>query len=271
MSQDFLRRRLAGQYEVDAYGFDRELTEQVLLPLFRPLYQRYWRVRTVGIENVPETGGALVVANHSGTLPFDAIMTKVALHDEHPAHRHLRALAADVALRLPVIGPLARKSGNTLAHHDDARRLLEAGELVGVWPEGFKGIGKRYRDRYTLQRFGRGGFVEVALRAGAPIVPVAILGAEEIYPMLANASVLARILGLPYFPITLQFPALGPLGLLPLPSRWVIEFGPLIDTSGYGPDGADDPMLVFELTDQVREEIQRMLDRNLIQRRSIFL
>lgn len=270
-ARSLLRRRLAGQYEVDTYGFDRELTEQVLLPLFRPLYRRYWRVRTIGIENVPGAGGALLVANHSGTLPFDAIMTKVALHDEHPAHRHLRELAADVALRLPVIGPLTRKSGSTLAHHDDARRLLEAGELVGVWPEGFKGIGKRYRDRYKLQRFGRGGFVEVALRAGVPIVPVAIVGGEEIYPMLANASVLARILGLPYFPLTLQFPALGPLGLLPLPSRWVIEFGPLIDTGGYGPEGADDPMLVFELTDQVREEIQRMLDRNLRERRSIFL
>ncbi len=197
-------------------------------------------------------------------------MTKVALFDEHPARRHLRELAADLALRSPVIGPLARKTGNTLAHGDDATRLLDAGELVGVWPEGFKGIGKPYRDRYKLQRFGRGGFVEVALRTGKPIIPVAIIGAEEIYPMIANAKFLARLLGFPYFPITWQFPALGPLGLVPLPSKWLIDFGEPIETAGYGPEAADDPMLVFELTDRVRDTIQQMLYRNLLGRRSIF-
>jgi 1-acyl-sn-glycerol-3-phosphate acyltransferase len=255
---------------VDVYGFDRELTEQVLLPLFRPLYRSYWRVKTSGLEHVPSDSGALIVANHSGTVPFDAIMTKVALLDEHPARRHLRELAADLALRVPFFGPLARKTGNTLAHPDDAERLLAAGELVGVWPEGFKGIGKLYRDRYKLQRFGRGGFVSVALRAQVPIIPVAIVGAEETYPMIANSRVLARLLGLPYFPITWQFPLLGPLGVLPLPSQWIIEFGEPIDTSGYSREDADDPMLVFELVDRVRDTIQQMLYRNLVGRRSIF-
>jgi 1-acyl-sn-glycerol-3-phosphate acyltransferase len=266
----FLRRRLTGEYEVDLYGFDRDLTEQVLLPLARPLYQRYWRVRSVGLEHVPADSGALIVANHAGTLPFDAIMTKLALFDEHPAHRHLRELAADLALRVPIIGPLARKNGNTLAHEDDARRLLTSGELVGVWPEGFKGIGKLYRDRYKLQRFGRGGFVSVALRSQVPIIPVAIIGSEEIYPMVANVNFLARLFGFPYFPITAQFPLLGPLGLLPLPSKWIIDFGEPIDTTAYGPEAADDPMLVFELTDRVRDTIQQMLYRNLMGRRSIF-
>jgi 1-acyl-sn-glycerol-3-phosphate acyltransferase len=266
----FLRRRLTGEYDVDLYGFDRELTEQVLLPLARPLYRRYWRVRAAGMEHVPADSGALIVANHAGTLPFDAIMTKVALYDEHPAHRHLRELAADLALRVPIIGPLARKNGNTLAHEEDARRLLESGELVGVWPEGFKGIGKLYRDRYKLQRFGRGGFVSVALRSQVPIIPVAIIGAEEIYPMMANVQFLARLFGFPYFPLTAQFPLLGPLGLLPLPSKWVIDFGEPIDTTPYGPEAADDPMLVFELTDRVRDTIQQMLYRNLMGRRSIF-
>jgi len=266
----FLRRRLTGDYEVDVYGFDRELTEQVLLPLFRPLYRSYWRVRSVGLERVPSDSGALLVANHSGTLPFDAIMTKVALLDEHPAHRHLRELAADLALRVPIVGPLARKTGNTLAHADDALRLLGDGELVGVWPEGFKGIGKPYRDRYKLQRFGRGGFVEVALRAQVPIIPVAIVGAEEIYPIVANSRFLARLFGLPYFPITWQFPLLGPLGLLPLPSRWIIEFGEPIDTTAYDPDDADDPMLIFELVDRVRDTIQQMLYRNLVERGPAF-
>ncbi len=266
----FVRRRLTGDYAVDVYGFDRELTEQVLLPIFRPLYTNYWRVRAVGLGHVPADSGALVVANHSGTLPFDAIMTKIALLDEHPAHRHLRELAADLALRVPFLGPLARKTGNTLAHPDDAQRLLTDGELVGVWPEGFKGIGKLYRDRYKLQRFGRGGFVEIALRARAPIIPVAIVGAEEIYPIVAKSRFLARLFGLPYFPITWQFPLLGPLGMVPLPSQWTIEFGEPIETAGYGPEGAEDPMLIFELVDRVRDTIQQMLDRNLDDRRSVF-
>jgi 1-acyl-sn-glycerol-3-phosphate acyltransferase len=266
----FIRRRLTGDYEVDLYGFDRELTEQVLLPLARPLYRNYWRVRAAGMEHVPADSGALLVANHSGTLPFDAIMTKVALLDEHPTHRNLRELAADLALRLPVIGELARKTGNTLAHDDDAVRLLTSGDLVGVWPEGYKGIGKPFRDRYKLARFGRGGYVRVALRARVPIIPVAIIGSEETYPIVGNVRWLARLLNLPYFPITVQFPLLGPLGLLPLPSRWLIEFGTPITVTDYPPDAADDPMLVLELSDRVRDTVQHMLYRNLMGRRSVF-
>jgi 1-acyl-sn-glycerol-3-phosphate acyltransferase len=149
-------------------------------------------------------------------------------------------------------------------------RLFAAGELVGVWPEGFKGVGKPFRERYRLQRFGRGGFVSAALRAGVPIIPCSIVGAEEIYPILGNAKVLARLLGLPYFPLTPTFPWLGPLGAIPLPSKWLIEFGQPIDTTGYGAAAAEDPMLVFNLTDQVRETIQQMLYQLLLQRRSTF-
>ena len=266
----FLRRRLTGDYDVDVFGFDEELTEQVLMPLFRPLYRRWWRVETSGIERVPSEGGALLVANHSGTLPFDAVMTKLALLDEHPAHRHLRELGADLVMRTPLLGTLARKSGNTLAHENDALALLERGELVGVWPEGFKGVGKRYAQRYKLQRFGRGGFVRVALQAQVPIIPVAIIGAEETYPMIADVRPLARLLGLPYFPVTWQFPWLGPLGLVPLPSKWLIAFGTPIDTTRLGADAYKDPMLQFELADRVRDTIQQMLYRNLLGRRSMF-
>ncbi|MDP9435121.1 MAG: acyltransferase family protein [Actinomycetota bacterium] len=266
----FLRRRLTGEYEVDEFGFDPDLTDHVLLPLLRPLYSTWFRVETRGLENVPDTGGALVVANHSGTLPLDALMTTVALLDHHPAHRHLRMLGADLVFALPVLAPLARKAGNTLACNPDAERLMSSGELVGVWPEGFKGIGKPFRERYKLQRFGRGGFVSAALRTGVPIVPCSIVGAEEIYPMIGNAKTLARLLGLPYAPITPTFPLLGPLGAVPLPSKWIIEFGEPIDTASLGPAAAEDPMLVFNLTDQVRETIQSTLYSLLMQRRSIF-
>ena len=267
---EFLGRRLLGEYEVDEFGHDPDLVEHVLAPLLRPLYKHWWRVETRGLEHVPASGPALVVGNHAGTLPFDALMVALALLDEHPAHRSLRMLAADLAFDMPVVAPLARKSGNTLACSEDATRLLEAGELVGVWPEGYKGLGKPYRERYQLQRFGRGGFVQVALRTGSPIVPVAVVGSEEIYPMLANLRRVARLLGFPYFPVTPTFPALGPLGAIPLPSKWLIEFCPPIETAHLGPDALLDPMVLFDLTDQVRDTIQQTVHKNLLVRRGVF-
>lgn len=266
----FLRRRLTGEYEVDDFGYDEELTDQVLMSLLRPFYEKYFRVEVKGVENIPAEGGALIVANHSGTLPLDGLMMQVAVHDHHPQGRHLRLLAADLVFMLPVVNELARKAGHTLACAEDAERLLERGELVGVMPEGFKGIGKPFSERYKLQRFGRGGFVSTALRAGAPIVPCSIVGAEEIYPMIGNAKTLARVLGIPYFPLTPTFPWLGPLGALPLPTKWTIQFGEPIPTDGYPLEAADDPMLMFNLTDQVREQIQHSLYKLLVQRRSVF-
>jgi len=266
----FARRRVCGDYHVDDFGFDLDLTDNVLLPLLRPLYRKWFRVETIGMHHVPAEGGALVVANHSGTLPLDALMTAVGLHDQHPAGRHLRMLGADLVFRTPLLGSIARKSGQTLACNPDAERLLNSGELVGVWPEGFKGIGKNFRDRYKLQRFGRGGFVSAALRTRAPIIPCSIVGAEEIYPMIGDIKPLARLLGAPYFPVTPLFPLLGPLGMIPLPSKWCIEFGEPIHTDSYEPGAAEDPMLVFNLADQVRETIQQTLYRLLTQRRNPF-
>ncbi len=267
----FLRRRVTGEYSVDEFGFDPELLEQLLMAPFRPLYEKWFRVETRGLENVPDEGGALVVANHSGTIPLDSVMTQLALLDHHPAHRHLRMLGADLVFQSPFIGELARKSGSTLACAPDAKRLLTRGELVGVWPEGFKGIGKPYSERYKLQRFGRGGFVAAALEARVPIIPTAIVGAEEIYPLIGDAKTLARLLGLPYIPITPTFPWLGPLGMVPMPSKWIIMFGEPIHTEEFPEGSADDPMLVFNLTDQVRENIQQQLYRLLVQRRSVFV
>ena len=266
----FARRRLTGDYELDEFGFDPEFAEKIPLALLKPLYKHYFRVEVRGIENIPAEGGALVVANHSGTLPLDAVMTAVAVHEAHPQKRFLRTLGADLLFQTPFLAGLARRSGATLASNPDAEKLLSAGHLVGVWPEGFKGIGKPFSERYKLQRFGRGGFVSAALRTGTPIIPCSIVGAEEIYPIIADIPSLARLLGLPYIPITPFFPLLGPLGAIPLPSKWLIEFGPPVPTNEYGKHVADDPMVVFDLTDQVRQSIQQTLYSLLVQRRSIF-
>jgi 1-acyl-sn-glycerol-3-phosphate acyltransferase len=264
-----LRQRLTGDYEVDEFGFDRQLTDAVILPMLRPLYRSWFRVETTGIKHVPSEGSALIVANHSGTIALDALMLALAVHDEHPDRRHLRLLGADFVFRMPGLSELARKSGATLACNPDAERLLGAGELVGVFPEGFKGTGKPFAERYKLQRFGRGGFVSAALRTGTPIVPVSIVGAEETYPLLGNIRPLARLIGAPYFPVTPTFPWLGPLGLLPLPSKWFIEFGEPIQTVDRTEE-ADDPMVVFNLADQVRETIQHTLHKLLERRPDAF-
>lgn len=266
----FLQRRMRGQYLVDEYGYDEELTEEMLLPLLRPMYHRYWRVDVRGIENLPDDGPAILACNHSGVIPWDAAMLLVAVKEEHPARPVLRILTADMQWAMPVVSHLSRKAGNTVANDTDALRMLFEGEIVAMFPEGFKGIGKPFRDRYRLQRFGRNSFVEVAMRTGAPIIPVGIVGAEETYPMLANAVPLARLLGLPYFPVTPLFPWLGPAGLAPLPSKWIVEFGEPIETASYGPEAAADSMTVFHVGDGVRDTIQQILYRNLMHRRTWF-
>jgi 1-acyl-sn-glycerol-3-phosphate acyltransferase len=264
----FVRRRVTGDYEVDDFGFDADLTSAVMMRVLRPLAEKWFRIEVRGIENIPAEGGALLVSNHSGTLPLDALMTSLVVHDH--ADRYLRALGADLVFTLPFVSELARKSGATLACGDDAERMLAEGELVGVWPEGFKGIGKPYRERYKLQRFGRGGFVSAAIKTGVPIVPCSVVGAEEIYPLIGNIPALAKMLKLPYVPVTPTFPLLGPLGLVPLPSKWVIEFGEPIRTDAYPDGAADDPMLVFNVKDQVRETIQQTLYTLLMHRTHIF-
>ena len=264
----FARRRVTGDYEVDEYGLDPEITERFLMEMVRPLATKWFRVEVRGVENIPAEGGALVVANHSGTIPVDGVMTMFAVKET--TGRNLRPLGADLVFRLPFVGELARKAGATLACNEDAIRMLSHGELAAVWPEGFKGIGKPYSDRYKLQRFGRGGFVSAAIKTGVPIVPCSIVGAEEIYPLVGNVPALARLLGLPYIPITPFFPLLGPLGLVPLPSKWIIEFGEPIRTDSFDPGAADDPMLVFNVTDQVRETIQQTLYTLLMRRKSVF-
>lgn len=262
-----IRRRLDGDYEIDEFGFDPQITE-VFTAAVEPLAEKWFRLEVRGVENIPAEGGALLVANHSGTVPIDGLITGYAV--KKYANRNLRPLGADLVFSLPFVGQIARKVGATLACTEDAERLLSTGELAGVWPEGFKGIGKPFAERYKLQRFGRGGFVSSAMRAQVPIVPVSIVGAEEIYPLVGNVPSLARLLGLPYLPITPFFPLLGPLGMIPLPSKWIIEFGEPIRTDAYEPESADDPMLLFNVTDQVRETIQQTLYSLLVERGNAF-
>jgi 1-acyl-sn-glycerol-3-phosphate acyltransferase len=262
--------RLEGDYAEDEWGFDEDFAELVE-PFFAFLYESWWRVQVVGAERVPAHGRALLTANHAGILPWDATMISMAILREHPLPRYPRFLVLNWAFDLPWISAGMRKVGGVVASPFNAMRLLEQDHLVAVFPEGVKGTGKLYSQRYRLQRFGRGGFVEIALRTGAPIVPVAVVGSEEIYPKLADLPAVARLIGAPYFPVTPTFPLLGPLGIVPLPSKWRIEFLEPIETASYGPEGADDRALVLELSERVRGEIQQALYANLVRRGSAFI
>jgi 1-acyl-sn-glycerol-3-phosphate acyltransferase len=266
-----LIERMRGEYHEDEWGFDEGFAEAVY-PFAELLYSIWWRVGCEGTLNVPSHGRALLVANHSGSLfPFDASMIVVAMMKEHPLPRWPRFMVLDWAFTLPFLSTFMRKVGGVPASPHNAARLLEQDQLVMVFPEGTKGTGKPFSERYRLQRFGRGGFVETAIRTRSPIVPVAVVGAEEIYPKLGESELLARATGAPFFPLTPTFPWLGLLGLLPLPSRWRIEFCQPIDLSGLPPDAIDDRRLLLDVTEQVRETIQEKIYENLVKRGPAFL
>jgi 1-acyl-sn-glycerol-3-phosphate acyltransferase len=255
--------------EVDEFGYD-PVYELKVLPLFDFLYEKYFRVEVHGVENVPSEGRCLLVANHSGTLPLDGVMLRLAVRREHAAHREVRWLAEDVIFHFPFLGSFTNRMGAVRACQENAERLLDHEALLAVFPEGLKGIGKLFRDRYRLQRFGRGGFVKLGLRTSTPVVPVAIVGGEETNPMLTRVEYLTRALGIPYVPITPTFPLLGPLGLLPAPTKWKIFFGEPVDLASYGPEAVEDEILVGRITEQVRGEIQHRLDQAVRDRRSVW-
>ena len=265
-------RRLRGEYAQDEWGFDEEMVE-IVYPLFELMYRRWWRTVAVGVDNVPSHDRALLVANHAGVLPWDAAMMSVAILKHHPLPRHPRFMVLDWAFRLPWVSVFMRRIGGVVASPYNAMRLLEQGHLVMVFPEGTKGAGKPFSERYRLQRFGRGGFVELALRTGAPIVPVAVVGSEEIYPKIGESRLLARLTGAPYYPAHADLPAgWGRAGAIPLPSSWRIEFCEPVDLSQYGPEAAEDRALVFELSERIRDTIQeKPCCENLVDRGSAFL
>jgi 1-acyl-sn-glycerol-3-phosphate acyltransferase len=255
--------------EAPDHGHDLRFLEQ-LAPLLDFLYTKYFRVRMLGVENLPQTGPALLVANHSGGIPYDGAMLIHGVYRLHPTHRRLRALVANFAFRSPWMTHVVARIGGVRAASGFARELLKAGELVAVFPEGLRGVGKLYRERYRLERFGRGGFVRLARECDVPILPVAIVGAEEIHPVLAKITTLAEPLGLPYIPITPTFPWLGPLGLLPVPSKWTIQIGEPILVSRPAPEaGEDDSSIVNETAELVRGRIDSLITDILSHRRSI--
>jgi 1-acyl-sn-glycerol-3-phosphate acyltransferase len=255
--------------EVDAFGFD-PIFDRFVRPVFEFLYTKYWRVETYGISNIPKTGSCLMVGNHSGSLPYDATMLKMAVLKEHMNHRDVRFMVEDFLFHFPFLGSLMNRFGGVRASQENAQQLLQAQMPVVVFPEGVKGLGKLYRDKYHLARFGRGGFIRLCLRTGAPLIPVAFIGPEEIHPMLARETFVARMLGIPYVPITPTFPWLGPAGLIPLPSKWFIHILPPIDLSSYGPDAEKDRVLVYRLAQQVKNQIQEVIVEQLRNRRSIW-
>ncbi len=252
---------------VDPYGMSAEFFQR-WQPLLALALDRYFRLVTEGLERIPLEGPALLVCNHSGVLPFDEVVLESAIAARHPAHRIARPLTEDFAIHFPFAGSWLNRFGCVRACPENAERLLSEGHLVAVFPEGSHGIGKLYRNRYRLQRFGRGGFVRVALRAQVPIVPIAILGAEEAHPVLARID-LPRGLGLPYLPITPTFPWLGPLGLWPLPARLHLEVGEPIRFDR-PPRDAEDRPLVARLAEEVRARVQELLDGLLSKRHSVF-
>ncbi len=266
---DQVKRRFTGDYETDPWGLDWEFLDAVR-PFAEFVYRRYFRAQTSGIENIPEEGRALLVVNHSGQLPFDGAMVAAAVQLEHPAERLVRTLYATWFPTLPFLSDLFQRTGQVLATVENGIRLLEQDELVSVFPEGYKGVGKLYKERYRLARFGRGGFIKMALRTQAPIIPVSVVGAEETYVSIYKSPVLAKLTGFPYFPISLRFPWLGLLGMVPYPTKWYIDFGEPIPMDEYGEAAAENLVLVNRLTEEVRGEIQHMIYERLEKRQSVF-
>lgn len=254
---------------IDDFGFDSAFEARVK-PYLEFLLKIYFRTEVIGVDNIPKSGRAIVVANHSGALPFDGLMLRQAVRLHHSAQRDLRWLSEDFTFYLPFIGVGMNRLGAVRACQENAQRLLSRDLVVAAFPEGTEGIKKLYRDRYKLQRFGRGGFVRLALTTGSPIIPCAVIGGEETNPILRRFDNLSKLLGLEYLPITPTFPLLGPLGLLPAPTKWRILFGKPISVEEYGPEAATDHILVGQLSELVQSSIEELIADGLKRRKSVW-
>jgi len=252
---------------VDDFGLDANTlaSSRALLDL---LFDQYWRVEVVGSDLLPGSGPFLLVANHSGVLPYDGLMLAHALERERPELGRARFLVADWLVTLPFAQPLLARLGGVRACRENADRLLRGGHPVIAFPEGQKGAAKSFRERYQLQRFGRGGVVRAAIENRVPLVPVGIAGAEEVHPILYKSEAPARLLGLPFLPVTPTFPLFGALGLLPLPSKWVIRIGEPIRFDDVHAERVADDVQVSHWTEELRTSIKTLVGDALRHRES---
>jgi len=249
----------------DAFGFSPEHVRPVI-PVIEFLYRVYFRTEAHNVERVPE-GRCLLIGNHSGQLPFDGAVIGASLLLDREPPRMIRSMVEKFATALPWFGELCIRCGQVTGLPDNCRRLLEHEECVMVFPEGARGIAKPFRDRYRMTPFGH-GFMRLALQTGAPIVPVAVVGAEEQTINLFDFKPLAKILGAPSVPFTPLMPLLGPLALLPMPVKYRLYFGEPMQFDG---DPNDDEAVLAPKVRAVRAEIQRLLDKGLAERKGIFI
>ncbi|MCX7958710.1 MAG: acyltransferase family protein [Deltaproteobacteria bacterium] len=250
---------------IDEFGYNPKYFEMVR-GFYEFLFYKYFKTAIKGINNIPDSGSVIIVSNHSGALPLDGIMLRLALLNEHPSSRDIRFLIEDYIYNLPFAGTFMNRIGAVRACRENAERLLRKGKCIAVFPEGIQGISKLYKDRYKIQRFGRGGVIRLAIRNKVPVIPAAIVGAEEAYPMLFKIKRFAMIFGLPYIPVTYTFPFLGPLGLLPLPSKWMIQFGEPVRFDKLKKEDAEDTALVSGYNESLRSTIQNMINELLVSR-----
>ncbi len=257
--------------EDDPFGFDPAFRDRVV-PVFRFLYERYWRVETEGLHHVPATGAAILIANHSGALPFDGTMIVTAVRLAHRQQRTVRFLYDRFVDHLPGVGAFYRRVGGVTASYTNSARLLAAGHLLMTFPEGVAGVAKPFAERYQLRPFSS-SFIRLSLTHRVPIIPVAVVGAEEASPVVARLEEVGRLLGVPYIPVTPFFPLFGVAGTLPLPTKWFMRFGrPIEFYETSASEGAMNPALFppRELARRVRRRLAGMVARLRQRRKSIF-
>ena len=268
---EWVSRQTEASEGPDPFGYEPAFVDRCR-PLFEFFYRRYWRVQSDGLENIPDSGPALIISNHSGGIPVDAVMLGCAVDLDHPQHRLVRFLYDRFVEAMPKMGEYYHRLGSVTATFDNARRLLEMGDLVGLFPEGVAGIGKGIWRRYRLQRFN-GGFIRLSLSLRVPIIPAVVVGAEEVYPVIGRwqQTGLKQLFNIPYVPVTPLFPWLGAIGLIPLPTKWHIRFGAPIRVYADGQlSRTPAQKTVRRLAEDVRREMQAMLHTLLAERESIF-
>jgi len=260
---------ISNNSDLDELGMDPKFIE-TLRPFFQFLYYNYFRVKTRGVTNIPLRKPVILVANHAGTLPYDGVMVHLALYNERDENRRVRFLVDNFVFDIPLLSTFISRTGGARASQENATKLLGMGENILVFPEGVRGVGKSYDERYKLQQFGRGGFVRLAMRTGASIIPVGIVGSEEIHPLIWKSRSMGEAIGVPFVPFTPTFPWLGPLGLAPLPSKWSITFGKPISFKKYSTADANKKRLVNKISGEVQAKVQKILNDELSKRKTIW-